>query len=324
MPKAIVMRELGDPEVLTLENIKTPEPKPDEIIVKHTAIGINYIDTYHRTGLYPLPKLPAIPGTEGVGHIVALGSEVEGFREGDRIGYCTGPVGSYREERAIPAEIAIHIPNNISDEQAAAVLSKGMTAHYLLRRTYIVTPGQTILVHAAADGVGHILCQFAKQLGVKVIGTVNSDEKAQFIKENGCDYPINFKKEDFVERVREITNGEGVPVVYDAIGRDTFEDSIKCLFMFGTMVSFGYATGPVPPIDISLLSKKSLFLTCPKLMDYKRNRMELVMSANELFELLSEGLVKVYINKTYALEDAVQAHKDMDQRAHIGSNLFRL
>lgn len=322
MPKAVLITKNGGPEVLKVTTLKTPSVKEHQLKIKHTVIGVNYIDTYHRSGLYPLPKIPAVPGIEAVGVVTEIGPNTEGFAVGDRIGYATGPVGSYREERVIPANIAVHIPNNIDDETAAASLAKGLTAHYLSRRTYIIVPGQTVLVHAVADGVGGILCQMAKAAGAHVIGTVNTDEKLHYAHEIGCDHIINYKKEDFVEKVREITNSEGVPVVYDGIGQDTFHDSLRCLFMFGTMVSYGYSSGKVDNISLDRLSKKSLFLTCPKLIDYKRNRMELVISTNELFEMIQEGMIKVKINKRYSLEEAPQAHEEMASRRHIGANLI--
>lgn len=324
MPKAIRIHKNGGTDVLTLEDVKAPKAGEGQLLIEQKAIGINYIDIYYRTGLYELPHLPSSLGIEGAGKVLAVGAGVEGFKVGDRVAYATAPVGAYQEVRTIPASTAITLPDNISYEIAAAVMAKGLTAHYLCRRTYIVNPKSTVLIHAAAGGVGLLLSQWCKALGAKVLGTVGSAPKAKVAAENGCDYVINYNRENFVEKVREYTDGNGVSVVYDSVGQATFQGSIDALHAFGTLVSFGQSSGALPPIDIGILAKKSLFLTRPRLQDYKRSRLELSVSAKELFEMISNGHLKIRINKKYKLEDAAQAHKDLESRNSVGSNIFVL
>lgn len=324
MSKAIVIEKYGGPEVLQYKTVPDSRPGKGEVRLKHSVIGVNFIDVYHRTGLYPL-ELPFVPGTEAVGYVEEVGQEVEGLEEGDRVAYGIGDgtTGAYSEARNINAKYLVKVPDGVTDEQAAAVTLKGMTAHYLLRRTFVVNSKDTILIHAAAGGVGSILCQWARALGAKVIGTVGSDEKAQFAKEHGCNYVINYKTEDFVSRVREITGGIGVPVVYDSVGKDTFLKSLDCLMPLGLMVSFGQSSGKVEPFDIGLLAQKgSLFLTRPTLGLYKSGRVETVYAANEIFELVAKGSVKVHIGGRGRLSGAGKAHTALESRATTGSLLL--
>lgn len=322
MTKAIRMHKTGGPEVLQWEDYEPGKPGAGQILIRHTAVGLNYIDTYHRSGLYPLPNLPAVLGSEGAGVVEQVGSGVSGFAVGDHVAY-SGPVGSYCEARLMPADRLVKLPEGISDKQAAAMMLKGMTAEYLLRRTHPVKAGQTILVHAAAGGVGLILCQWARHLGATVIGTVGSDEKAKLASANGCTHPIVYTRENFIERVRALTQGAGVPVVYDSVGKDTFEASLNCLQPRGMMVSYGNASGAVPPFAIGQLAAKgSLFLTRPSLAHYTTSREELLASANTLFDVVRKGIVKIQVNQTYALKDAVQAHCDLESRKTTGSTVL--
>jgi NADPH2:quinone reductase len=321
MTKAIRVHEAGGPEILRWEEVPVPAPENGQIRVRHSAVGLNYIDVYHRTGLYPM-KYPAVIGMEGAGTVTAVGPGVRDLKIGDRIAY-TGAMGAYSEERVMPADKAVKLPDGIDDRTAAAIMLKGTTAQYLLRRTYKVKKGETILVHAAAGGVGLILCQWAKHLGCTVIGTVGSDDKAALARAHGCDHPIVYTRENFTTRVRELTGGEGVPVVYDAVGKDTWEGSLDCLRPLGMMVSYGNASGPVPPFSILTLSTKgSLFLTRPTSVTYFAKRSDLVKSCAELFKVVQDGAVKIEINQTYQLRDAAQAHRDLEGRRTTGSTVL--
>lgn len=323
MAKAIRVHKTGGPDVLQWEDFEPGEPGPSQVRVRHTAVGLNFIDVYFRKGIYPAPGLPFIPGVEGAGVVDKVGSGVTEFRPGDRVAYPSSPLGAYTEARLIPADRLVPIPANINDRTAAAMMLKGTTAQYLLRRTYRVQPGETILFHAAAGGVGLIACQWAKQLGATVIGTVSSEAKAKLAAEHGCDYPIIYTKENFVQRVREITKGEGVPVVYDSVGKDTFMQSLDCLRPLGMMVSFGQSSGVVPPFDIGVLSAKgSLFLTRPTSSTYMTKRPDLLASANELFQVVGQGNVRIEIKQTFPLKDAASAHRALEGRVTTGSSVL--
>jgi len=318
MAHAIRIHETGGPEKMRWEAIHVGPPAAGEVLVRNTAVGVNFIDTYHRSGLYPVP-LPAGLGMEGAGVVQAVGPKVKELRIGDRVAY-TQPMGAYAEELLRPADRLLKLPAGIDDTIAAAMMLKGLTAQYLLRRTYRVKKGDTILVHAAAGGVGQILCQWAKHLGATVVGTVGSDAKVAVAKRAGCKHVIVTGREKVSQRVRDITKGAGVPVVYDGIGRDTFLDSLDCLAPLGLMVSYGNASGPVPPVDIAILSQKgSLFLTRPTLMTYVAKRADLVRAASELFAVVKKGAVKITVNHTYPLKEAAQAHRDLESRKTTGS-----
>lgn len=322
MTHAIRFHQTGGPEVLRWEEVSLGDPPPGEVRVDHEAVGLNFIDIYHRTGLYPLP-LPSGLGLEGAGVVTAVGAGVTEFKRGERVAYAGGPPGAYAEARNMPTDRLVKLPEAIDFKTAAAMMLQGLTAQYLLRRTYRVQPGDTILIHAAAGGVGLLVCQWAKSLGANVIGTVSSDEKAALAKAHGCDHPIIYTRENFTERVREITNGEGVPVVYDSIGKDTFFGSLDCLRPLGTMVTFGNASGPVPPLDLLELSKRgSLFVTRPTLFGYTAKRADLLNMAAELFEVVTSGKVKVEVNQTYPLKDAAQAQIDLAARKTTGSTVL--
>ncbi|HVS26416.1 MAG TPA: quinone oxidoreductase [Burkholderiales bacterium] len=321
MPYAIRIHETGGPEKMRWEEVGVETPGPGQVLVRNTAIGLNFIDTYHRSGLYPV-ALPATLGMEGAGIIEAVGPKVSGFKIGERVAYAQ-PIGAYAELLLRPADRLVKIPAGIDDKITAAMMLKGMTAQYLLRRTYKVKAGDTILVHAAAGGVGQILCQWAKYLGAAVIGTVGSDEKEKLAKKAGCRHVIVTAREKFPERVKEITKGAGVPVVYDGIGRDTFMGSLDCLAPLGMMVSYGSASGAVPPFELAVLSQKgSLFLTRPTLMTYTAKREDLLKSASELFSVVKKGAVKITVNQTYPLQEAAQAHRDLESRKTTGSTLL--
>jgi NADPH:quinone reductase len=321
MPYAIRIHETGGPEVMRWEEVEVPKPGSGEVLVRNSAVGLNYIDTYHRTGLYPAP-LPATLGMEGAGVVEAVGAKVKEFKPGDRVAYAQ-PMGAYAEVCIRPAERLVKIPAGIDDRTAAAMMLKGMTAQYLLRRTYRVKRGDTILVHAAAGGVGQILSQWGKHLGAEVIGTVGSDDKAALAKKAGCRHVIVLARENLAERVRKITKGQGVPVVYDGIGKDTFEGSLDSLQPFGLLVSYGNASGPVPPLNLGVLSQKgSLFITRPTLMTYVAKREDLVRSARELFTVVKSGAVRIRINQTYPLREAAQAHRDLEARKTTGSTVL--
>lgn len=320
--KAIRIGQPGGPDVMTYVDVDVPKPGAGEVRVRHTAIGLNFIDTYHRSGLYPLP-MPSGVGLEAAGVIEDVGQGVKDLAAGDRVAYGTGPIGAYAQARVMPAAKLVRIPDAVSDETAAAMMLKGMTVRYLLRATYKVKPGETVLFHAAAGGVGLIFCQWAKALGVDVIGTVGSDDKAAIARANGCSHVINYAKEDIVKRVRELTGGRGVPVVYDGVGQSTFMASLDSLSPRGLMVSFGNASGPVKAFDILLLSQKgSLYITRPTLMTYTATEAELKETAADLIDMVASGKVKVPVNQRYALVDAVKAHQDLESRRTTGATIL--
>lgn len=323
MSKAIVINQTGGPEVLRWVDYDPGQPGPGQVRLRHEAVGLNFIDVYHRTGLYPLPSLPAVPGMEGSGTVEALGDGVTEVAAGDRVAYAGLPPGAYAQVRRIPADRLVILPESITTHQAAAMMLQGMTARYLLRGCFDVKAGDTILIHAAAGGVGSIVCQWAKHLGATVIGTVGSEEKAVTATANGCDHPILYTREEFVARVKEITNDRGVDVVYDSVGQATFMKSLDCLRPLGTMVSFGQSSGPVAPLELGLLSAKgSLFLTRPTLMTYTAKREDLLIHARDLFEVVEKGVVKVEIRQTYPLSDAARAHRDLEGRRTTGSSIL--
>jgi len=318
---AIRIHETGGPEVLCWEEVEVAPPGPGEVLLRQTAVGLNFIDTYHRTGLYPL-ELPAVLGREAAGIVEAVGDDIREFKPGDRAAYALYP-GSYAEARVVAADRLVPLPEGIDERSAAAVMLKGLTAHYLLRRTYRVQPGDTILLHAAAGGVGLIACQWAKHLGATVIGTVGSEEKAELAREHGCDHAVLYDSEDFVERVRELTGGRGVPVVYDSVGQATFARSLDCLAPLGLMVSFGQSSGAVPPQNLGVLAQKgSLYVTRPTLATYIADRQDLLAAAAELFNAIEAGGIRVEVRQTYRLEDAAQAHRDLEARKTSGSTLL--
>lgn len=320
MVAAIKIRQPGGPEVLTLEDAPVAAPAPGEVLIRQTAVGVNFVDTYYRTGLYKQPSYPVGIGQEAAGVIEAVGQGVSGFAPGDRVAYCGGPLGAYAAARVIPARFVVRIPDSISDAMAAACMLKGLTAHYLLRLTYKVKAGDTVLIHAAAGGVGLMACQWAKHLGATVIGTVGSDEKAALAATHGCDYPVVYTREHFVEKVKEITGGQGVEVVYDSVGKTTFMDSLDCLKRFGMMVSFGNASGPVPPVEPLLLTQKgSLYLTRPSLMHHLEDEAGYRAHAAELFDLIGRGIIKVTVGAAYSLSEARQAHIDLESRRTTGA-----
>lgn len=322
MPHAIRIHQTGGPEVLCWEAVDLPAPAPGEATVRHHAVGLNYIDTYHRTGLYPLP-LPSGIGLEGAGVVEAVGEGVTEVKVGDRVAYAGGPIGAYAEVRNIPAHRLLILPDSIGFDTGAAMMLQGLTAAYLLRKTYRVQPGDAVLIHAAAGGVGLIACQWAKALGATVIGTVGSPAKAELARAHGCDHVINYASENFTQRVRDITNGEGVAVVYDGVGKDTFTGSLDSLRPMGMMVSYGNASGPVPPVDLILLSQKgSLFITRPTLMTYTAQRADLLELGRELFDRVAGGQLRIEVNQRYALRDAAQAHRDLEARKTTGSTIL--
>jgi len=321
MPHAIRIHEIGGPETMRWEEVEVGPPGPGQVRVRNTAIGLNYIDTYHRSGLYPVP-MPAILGSEGAGIVEAVGTKVKGFKLGDRVAYAQ-PIGAYAETVLRPVDRLVKIPAGIDDRVAAAMMLKGMTAWYLCRRTYRPKAGETVLVHAAAGGVGQILCQWLKHLGVTVIGTVGSEEKAALAKKAGCKHVVVTAKESFVDRVKQVTKGKGVPVVYDGVGKDTFAGSLDCLVPRGLMVSFGNASGAVPPVNIGILATKgSLFLTRPTLVHYTATPEDLAAAARDLFAVVKKGAVKIAINQTYPLREAAQAHRDLEARKTTGSTVL--
>jgi NADPH2:quinone reductase len=323
MPHAIRVHEAGAPEVLKWEEVDVGEPGPGQVRLRQEAAGLNFIDVYHRTGLYPQP-LPFTPGVEGAGVVEAVGEGVADLKVGDRVAY-GGPVGGYAEARLVPADRLVKLPDTISSEQAAAMMLQGMTAEMLLKRVYPVKSGETILVHAAAGGVGLILCQWAKALGATVIGTVSSDEKAELARANGCDHPIIYTRQDFVAEVERITGGARVAVVYDGVGKDTFMKSLDCLARRGMMASFGNASGPVEPFDALLLARKgSLFLTRPTLYDYTFDAADLQQSARSLFDVVGSGKVRIEIGQRFALADAAEAHRALEGRRTSGSTVLTI
>jgi NADPH2:quinone reductase len=322
MAKAIRFHQAGGPEVLRLEDVPVPPPGPGEAQVRHTAIGVNFVDTYHRTGLYPLP-LPSGLGVEAAGVIEAIGPGVTEVRPGDRVVYAGGTPGSYSEARNMPADRLVRVPEGISDRIAAAAMLKGLTVFALVRRTHHVEAGETVLWHAAAGGVGLIAVQWLKAIGATSIGTVGTDAKATLARDHGCDHPVVYTREDFVKRVRELTKGEGVPVVYDSVGKSTFAGSLDCLRRLGLMVSFGNASGPVPPVDLLELNRRgSLFITRPSMFHYVVQREELEAGAGALFEMIRSGKVKVEIGGTWPLAQAAAAHRALEGRQTTGSLLL--
>ncbi len=323
--KAIQIHHTGGPEVLRWEDVEVPPPQAGQARVRHTAVGLNYIDTYHRTGLYAVGELPVVLGVEASGVIEETGAGVTEFQVGDRVAYAGGPLGAYSQQRTMPVDRLVRVPDAISDELAAAMMLKGLTAQYLVRGCYPVQAGDTILVQAAAGGVGLILCQWAKHLGATVIGTVGSEEKAALASAHGCDFPILYRQQNFVEEVRKITGGQGVPVVYDSVGRDTFQQSLDCLQLRGLMVTFGQSSGSVPPLAVHELTQRgSLFLTRPTLASYTASRGELETNARELFDVVSAGAVKIEVRQTYPLAEAAQAHRDLEARATTGSTVLQV
>lgn len=319
MSKAIRIARTGGPEVLSWEDVAVGEPGEGQVRVRHTAVGVNYIDTYHRSGLYPLP-LPSGIGSEAAGVVEAVGAGVTAVKPGDRVAYAGGAPGAYAEARLLPAHLLVPIPDGVDDRTAAAVLLKGMTAQYLIRRTYPVKAGETVLFHAAAGGVGLIACQWLKALGATVIGTVGSDAKAQIARAHGCAHVVVSTKEDVAKRVREITGGAGVPVVYDSVGKDTFLASLDCLRPLGLMVSFGNSSGKVTPFDLGVLAQKgSLYLTRPTLATYTATRADLEATARDVFDAVRDGRVKVEVRHAYPLAEAAQVHRDLEGRKTVGS-----
>ena len=322
MTKAVRFHKTGGPEVLVYEDVEVGNPGEGQARVRHNAIGLNFIDTYHRSGLYPLP-LPSGVGLEGAGVVEAVGPGVDYLAAGDRVAYAGGPPGSYSEVRLIPADRLVKVPDGITDVQAAAMMLKGLTVQYLLRSTYPVQAGQTVLFHAAAGGVGLIACQWLKALGCTVIGTVGSDAKAELARAHGCDHTIVYTRENFVERVKEITGGAKVPVVYDSVGKDTFMGSLDCLQPRGMLAVFGNGSGPVAAFDLNLLAARgSLYVTRPTLMTYTAKRADLVAAAKELFDIVLSGKVRIEVNQTLALKDAKQSHIDLESRKTTGSTVL--
>ena len=321
MAKMIRVHTVGGPEALVYEDVELAPPGPNEVRIKQKAVGLNFIDVYHRTGLYPQP-MPFTPGSEGAGDVVVVGSAVTEFKPGDRVAYGTA-IGAYAEERNIPAANLVHLPEAISYETAAAMMLKGLTAQYLLRQTYVVKPGDTILFHAAAGGVGLIAGQWAKHLGATVIGTVGGPDKIKLAKENGYDHVIDYKNEDFVARVKEITGGKLCPVVYDGVGKTTFPASLDCIRPRGLFVSFGNASGPVDAFNLGLLAQKgSLFATRPTLFGYAGQRDALIAMAKDLFDVVASGAVKIPIHHRYALKDVAEAHRALEGRKTTGASVL--
>ena len=322
MTYAIRIHETGGPDVLTWESIEISSPGPRQALIRQTASGLNYIDVYHRSGLYPVPAMPAVIGSEGVGVVEAIGDNVSEVDVGDRVAYCMN-IGSYAQWRLIPSRVLVRVPQTLTDAQAAAIMLKGCTVQYLLRQTYPIQAGQTILFHAAAGGCGLIACQWAKHLGAIVIGTVSTPEKAELAEAHGCDHTIVYTQENFVERVKELTDGQGVPVVYDSVGKDTFLDSLDCLQPRGMMVNFGNASGAADPLSPGVLAAKgSLYLTRPTLATYARTPAEVKKMTDDLFNVVSVGAVSVEVNQMYQLENVAQAHRDLESRKTTGSTVL--
>ncbi len=318
MMKAVTISKTGGPEVLELKEINLGKPGPDEVLIEHVAIGLNYIDTYHRSGLYPI-QLPSGIGAEASGIIKEVGSNVKDFKVDDKISYAGIPLGAYSSHRIYPTKNLVKVPQNIDLEIAATLMTKGLTTFYLLHKTYPASPGETVLFHAAAGGVGQIFCQWAKSIGVKIIGTVGNDEKVELAKKNGCDEVINYSKEDFAKKVMKLTDGKGLPVVYDGVGKSTFEKSLECLKTRGTMVSFGNASGSLEPIDVTkMLQPKGLFFVRPSMGQYLSTKEELNEASKMLFEKISSGKVEIEIFKKYKLDDVQQAHIDLESRKIVG------
>ncbi|PZW46586.1 NADPH2:quinone reductase [Humitalea rosea] len=322
MTHAIRIHEYGGPETLRWDEVPTPAPRAGEALITHKAVGLNYIDVYFRTGLYKLPSLPATIGMEASGIVEAIGEDVTEVAVGDRVAYATGPIGSYAERRIMKADRLVRLPDSLSFEQGAAMMLQGMTAQYLIRRTFEAEAGQTILIHAAAGGVGLILSQWAKHLGCTVIGTVSTEAKAELARQHGVDHAL-LATDDLVARVKDITGGAMLPVVYDSVGRDTWTNSLDCLAPFGTMVSYGNASGPVPPFDIGILAAKgSLYVTRPTLATYTAKRADLLASAQDLFDVVSSGAVKIRVNQSWPLKDAAEAHRALEARETTGSSVL--
>jgi NADPH2:quinone reductase len=322
MSKAFVLHQTGGPDVLSFETVPLAAPGPGQVHLRQTAVGLNFIDVYHRTGLYPLP-LPSGIGMEAVGIVDELGADVSDLVIGQRVAYAGGPVGAYAEARIMAAASLVPVPDAVSDQQAASLMLQGMTVQYLLTRTFPVKAGDVILLHAAAGGIGLLACQWAKSLGATIIGTVSSEAKAALAKSHGADYVIDYSKEDFVARVREITSGKGVAVVYDSVGKDTFLKSLDCLQQRGLLVSFGQSSGAVEPFNPGLLSAKgSLFLTRPTLAHYTGTRADLLATAKDVFTQVEKGTIKATIGQTYPLAEAAQAHRDLEARKTSGSVVF--
>ena len=318
MPKSIIIKKNGGPEVLELEDVDIKSPGPDELKITNHAIGLNYIDTYHRSGLYPLP-LPSGIGLEAAGKVDEVGENITEFNKGDNIAYAAIPIGAYSQQRIIPAKIAVKIPEWISYKLAATLMTKGLTTNYLLTKTYKLKTNETILFHAAAGGVGQIFAQWAKSIGAKVIGTVGSNEKIEIAKANGYDNVINYTKDDFTKEVMRLTNNKGVSAVFDGVGKNTFKGSIACLKPRGMMVSFGNASGPLDPVNVTKdIQSKSLFLTRPTIGHYFTNRQEIQKGADEIFEKIKFGMIKIKIFKEYKLSEAKQAHQDLESRKLTG------
>lgn len=322
MVRAVRIHEYGGPEVLRYDEVEVGDPAAGQARIRHTAVGLNYIDTYHRTGLYSVPSLPAVIGMEAAGVVEAVGAGVTEFVVGDRVAYAN-PIGAYAQERLIPADRLVKLPDNIEDTTAAAMMLQGMTAHYLLRRTFKVGPETVMLFHAAAGGVGLIACQWARHLGATIIGTVGSEDKGRLATEAGCTHVINYRTENFVDRVREITGGKGCDVVYDGIGKDTYPGSLDCLKPFGLWVTFGNASGKIENFDLGLLAAKgSLFVTRPTLFTYTAKREDLLTSATELFDVVGRGVVRIAVNQTYPLAETAAAHRDLEARRTTGSTVL--
>jgi NADPH2:quinone reductase len=318
MAKAVRYHKQGGPELMQYEDVQVGDPGPGQVRIRHTAIGVNFVDVYQRSGVYPM-QVPAVAGNEGAGIVEAVGRDVTELKAGDRVAY-TGLPGSYCDVRVVPAERMVKLPEGISEEQAASMMLKGLTVHYLIHSTYAVKKGETVLWHAAAGGVGLIACQWLKALGVTVIGTAGSDEKCALAKAHGAEHVVNYSRENFVERVASITGGKKLPVVYDSVGKTTWEGSLECLRPRGLMVSFGNASGAVPPVNLVILSTKgSLYVTRPTLATHIANRADLVERANALFDVVKSGKVKIETTKRYKLADAAQAHRDLEARKTTGS-----
>ncbi len=322
MVKAMRIHKPGGPEALVHDDVVVGEPGTGQLLIRHTAIGVNYIDVYQRSGAYPLPAMPGVIGMEGAGVVEAVGKDASGFRIGDRVAYAGGPPGAYAEKRLVNAAQMVKLPEEIPDKIAASIMLQGMTARYLLKQTHKVRKGDWILVHAAAGGMGLLLCQWAKHLGCHVIGTTSSDEKAKLARQNGCDHPIIYTREDFVARVKEITGGKGVAVVYDGVGKDTFLKSLECLAIRGHMVFYGAASGPPDPISPGILASKSMSLTRPTLFQYTATRPELLANARDVFKMVMSGVLKIRKPTEYRLKDAAQAHIDLTTRKTTGSSIL--
>jgi NADPH:quinone reductase len=323
MARAIRIYAHGGPEVMRYEDLETPEPGPGQVVLRQTAVGLNFIDVYYRTGMYTVPSLPFTPGSEGAGEVISVGAGVTEFKPGDRAAYAMG-LGSYAQERVIDAKLLVKIPDGVDDDTAAAMMLKGLTAQYLLRRTFPVRAGQTILFHAAAGGVGLIACQWAKHLGCTVIGTVGSEDKADLARENGCDHVILYRQEDFAGRVKEITEGEGCDVVYDGVGKATFPASLDCLKPFGYFVSFGSASGPVDAFNIGILAQKgSLYAARPTLGTHVAKRENLIAMADDLFSVVKNGHVKIPVHSRVGLAQAADAHRALESRQTTGATVLK-